>query len=94
METLARINREDGTTVVVSLHQVEFAVRYCPRAIALKSGRVVFDGPSRQLTPELLRELYGADADEIAGWATDRPETPFPVTAFGGTAGLGIATAG
>jgi phosphonate transport system ATP-binding protein len=61
METLARINREDGTTVVVSLHQVDVARRYCPRVVALRDGRVVFDGPSAALTPDLLRDLYGAE---------------------------------
>ncbi|HEX5739057.1 MAG TPA: phosphonate ABC transporter ATP-binding protein [Hydrogenophaga sp.] len=65
MEILARICREDGCTVVVSLHQVDMARRYCPRTVALHQGRVVFDGPSEQLTPSLLRELYGMQADEI-----------------------------
>jgi phosphonate transport system ATP-binding protein len=65
MEILARINAEDGTTVVVSLHQVDFAIRYCPRTVALKSGQVVYDGPSDALTPALLRQLYGAQADEL-----------------------------
>ena len=65
MEILARVNREDGCTVVVSLHQVDMAMRYCPRVIALHQGRVVFDGPSRELTPTLLRGLYGMQADEI-----------------------------
>jgi phosphonate transport system ATP-binding protein len=61
METLARINREDGTTVMVSLHQVDVARRYCPRVVALRDGRVVFDGPSAALTPDLLRDLYGTE---------------------------------
>ncbi len=65
MEILARINREDGCTVVVSLHQVNVAMKYCPRTVALNKGRVVYDGPSSALTPALLRELYGAEADEI-----------------------------
>ncbi len=65
MEILARINRDDGCTVVVSLHQVNVALRYCPRTVALRAGRVVYDGPSIGLTPALLRELYGAEADEI-----------------------------
>lgn len=65
MEILARINREDRCTVVVSLHQVEMALKYCPRVIALHQGRVVFDGASSSLTPGLLRELYGVHADEI-----------------------------
>ncbi len=65
MEILAKINREDGCTVLVSLHQVNVALRYCPRTVALLQGKVVYDGPSARLTPALLRELYGAEADEI-----------------------------
>ena len=65
MEILARINREDRCTVLVSLHQVNVAVKYCPRTVALRAGQVVYDGPSASLTPALLRELYGAEADEI-----------------------------
>lgn len=65
MDILARVNREDNCTVVVSLHQVNVALKYCPRTVALHHGRVVYDGPSINLTPALLRELYGADADDI-----------------------------
>jgi phosphonate transport system ATP-binding protein len=65
MDALAKINREDGTTVVVSLHQVDVALRYCPRTVALHHGRVVYDGPSALLTPKLLHELYGAEADDV-----------------------------
>lgn len=65
MEILSRINREDGSTVIVSLHQVDMAMRYCARVVALNQGQVVFDGPSSALTPALLRELYGVQADEL-----------------------------
>ena len=65
MEILTRIQREDGRTVLVSLHQVDMAIRYCARVIALNQGRVVYDGPSSKLTPQLLRELYGMQADEF-----------------------------
>lgn len=65
MDILARINREDGTTVLVSLHQVDIALKYCPRTVALNRGKIVYDGPSAALTPPLLRELYGTQADEI-----------------------------
>jgi phosphonate transport system ATP-binding protein len=56
MELLAEMNRERGCTVLVSLHQVEFAIRYCPRTVALHRGIVVYDGPSSALTPALLSE--------------------------------------
>ncbi|MEA4838933.1 MAG: phosphonate ABC transporter ATP-binding protein [Rhodospirillaceae bacterium] len=65
MDTLAAINAEDGVTVVVSLHQVDFAMRYCPRIVALKKGSVVYDGPSAALTPRLLHDLYGAEVGEL-----------------------------
>jgi phosphonate transport system ATP-binding protein len=65
MEILAAINREDRSTVVVSLHQVEFARQFCPRTVALREGRVVYDGPSVLLTNTKLAEIYGAEADEL-----------------------------
>lgn len=85
MENLARINREDGITVMVSLHQVAYAMRYCPRTVALRAGEVVYDGPSEALTPSFLRELYGADSEELVmdetlGSAVPNAEvTPLPV---------------
>ena len=65
MEILARINREDKCTVIVSLHQVEIALKYCPRVVALHQGKVVFDGAASELTPQLLRELYGVQVEEL-----------------------------
>jgi len=65
MEILARINRDHGITVLVSLHQVQFACRYCKRAVALRLGEVVHDGPSAELTAPLLRRLYGAAVEEM-----------------------------
>ena len=63
MEILADINRRDGKTVVVTLHQVDYAVRYCQRAVALKGGRIHFDGPTDSFNPDLLNDLYGGDLD-------------------------------
>ncbi|MCM2328476.1 MAG: phosphonate ABC transporter ATP-binding protein [Lysobacter sp.] len=65
MEILARINREQGITVLVSLHQVQFARRYCTRTVALRLGEVVYDGPSAALEAGMLRRLYGAAVEEM-----------------------------
>ncbi|MCF8198170.1 MAG: phosphonate ABC transporter ATP-binding protein [Sulfuritalea sp.] len=65
MDILSRINQEDGTTVLVSLHQVDIALKYCPRTVALHRGKVVYDGASANLTPHLLRELYGAEVEDL-----------------------------
>ena len=64
MQTLRDVNQKDGTTVVVCLHQVEFAKRYCPRIIGLKNGELVFDGPPEDLSMKILQEIYGAEADD------------------------------
>ena len=66
MDTLARLNREDKVTVLVSLHQVDYALRYCPRTIAMKGGQVVFDGPSAELCADKLRQLYGDKSIELS----------------------------
>ncbi|MCU1738319.1 MULTISPECIES: phosphonate ABC transporter ATP-binding protein [Pseudomonas] len=63
MEILADINRRDGKTVVVTLHQVDYAMRYCPRAVALKGGRIHYDGRGSDLSSQFLNDLYGADID-------------------------------
>jgi phosphonate transport system ATP-binding protein len=65
METLSDINRRDGITILVSLHQVEYARRYCPRTVALRDGVVAYDGPSTALTKDFLRELYGEASEEL-----------------------------
>jgi phosphonate transport system ATP-binding protein len=65
MDLLADMNRKDGLTVLVSLHQVEYALKYCPRTIALKAGKVAYDGPSSALTPAFLNQLYGSESEEL-----------------------------
>ncbi len=69
METLKEINQRDGITVVVTLHQVDYAKDYCQRALALKDGEVYFDGKFDQLTQEQLNLLYKLHQD-------DAPATP------------------
>ncbi|MCW5691701.1 MAG: phosphonate ABC transporter ATP-binding protein [Pseudolabrys sp.] len=65
MDLLADMNRNDGLTVLVSLHQVEYAMKYCPRTIALKDGKIAYDGPSSALTPAFLNRIYGAESEEL-----------------------------
>jgi len=61
--------------VLVSLHQVDYALRYCPRTIALKDGRIVYDGPSSTLTPVFLRDLYGAACESMFAETVAHTET-------------------
>lgn len=82
MGILARINEEDGTTILVSLHQVEYARRYCKRTIAMRAGKIVYDGPSHALTTQFLREIYGEASEELVlPDADDFGTTPLSATA-------------
>jgi phosphonate transport system ATP-binding protein len=96
MDILADMNRRDRITVLVSLHQVEFALRYCPRTIALKSGEIVYDGPSCELTPAVLGAIYGAESEELFQDSRD-PEiavaevAPAAVTASTRAANIGVS---
>lgn len=89
MEILSTIQREDGRTVIVSLHQVDMAIRYCPRVIALNQGQVIYDGPAAALTPALLRDLYGMQADEFLSGSellvSAQAQTPTPTLAWTNT---------
>jgi branched-chain amino acid transport system ATP-binding protein len=49
MDSLTRINRETNTTVVIVEQNIPATLKIAPRAIVLKSGRLVFDGASREL---------------------------------------------
>ena len=69
MELLVELNRRDGMGVIVTLHQVDYAIRYCDRVIALKAGRVVYDGPSTELDTKQLIDIYGPEFED-AFWET------------------------
>lgn len=58
MNDLARINREEGKTVVVNIHSVDLARQFSTRVIALRAGRLVFDGTPAELTEERLAAIY------------------------------------
>ena len=61
MEALRTINREDGLTVLVNLHTLDTARAYCHRIVAMRAGRVFFDGTPAQLTDDVVRDIYGAE---------------------------------
>ncbi|MFZ3007422.1 MAG: phosphonate ABC transporter ATP-binding protein [Phenylobacterium sp.] len=72
MEALQKICRERNVPVIVNLHSLDIARRYCTRVIAMAKGAVVFDGPPSALTPAVLDRVYGG--------RTSAPE-PFSVVA-------------
>ena len=64
MELLVELNQRDGLGVIVTLHQVDYAIRYCDRVIALKAGQIVYDGPATGLDTKQLIDIYGPEFED------------------------------
>ena len=65
MEILKELNARDGLTVVVSLHQVDYALRYCERVVALSAGKIAYDGPAGGLDRTRLVAIYGPEFEDV-----------------------------
>ncbi|HSI68410.1 MAG TPA: ABC transporter ATP-binding protein [Planococcus sp. (in: firmicutes)] len=62
MKILRRLVDELGKTVVIVLHDINFASVYSDRIVALKNGRVVKDGPTEEIIQSAaLKEIYDMD---------------------------------
>ncbi|MFV0449853.1 MAG: ABC transporter ATP-binding protein, partial [Vibrio sp.] len=59
MALLAQLNQQQGCGVIVILHDLNLALRYATHIVALKQGKIAFDGPASTLVDEQrLSELY------------------------------------
>jgi len=63
LELLQKLNRDNKTTIVMVLHELNNATKFADHLIGMKQGKVVFEGkPIDVVTNENLKELYGIDA--------------------------------
>jgi phosphonate transport system ATP-binding protein len=65
MQYLEQINKEDGITVLCSLHFLDLVHRYAHRVVALNAGRLVFDGLPKEIDDRRFKEIYGKDAERV-----------------------------
>jgi phosphonate transport system ATP-binding protein len=65
LQYLELLNRQDGITVLCSLHFLDLVHRYATRVIGLKDGELVFDGLPSELTRERFKEVYGEEAEMV-----------------------------
>lgn len=65
MQHLETMNREDGVTVIASLHFLSLARRYGTRILALKDGEIVFEGLPTEIDEAKFKEIYGEEAEEV-----------------------------
>jgi iron complex transport system ATP-binding protein len=75
---LSRLNRERRVTMVLATHDLNLAASLCDSLVLLRSGRVLAQGPTRDvLTGPLIQQLYHVEADvrfhEAAGHLTVIP---------------------
>ncbi len=87
MDSLLRINKHFGITVICNLHSLDTARVYCDRLVGMAQGRVVFDGVPQSLTDDIARELYGLDAGEVM----DTAGTALPMPVQQGRPSLAVA---
>lgn len=60
LNILNRLNRESGLTLVIAIHDLHLASKFCNRLVLLEEGRVVRDGPPQDvLQKEILESVYG-----------------------------------
>jgi phosphonate transport system ATP-binding protein len=65
MQYLEQINKQDGVTVLCSLHFLDLVHRYADRVIALNAGQLVFDGPPQEIDDERFKAIYGKEAERV-----------------------------
>jgi phosphonate transport system ATP-binding protein len=58
LDSLKSAARHHGATVVCTLHQLEYALEFADRIVALRKGKVFFDGHPSELDETTQAELY------------------------------------
>jgi phosphonate transport system ATP-binding protein len=65
MRYLGELNKNDGISVICSLHFLSLARKYGTRVVALKDGNIVFDGSPNEIDERKFQDIYGEDAEEV-----------------------------
>ena len=66
LKYLEQLNKENGITVICSLHFLDLVHRYATRAIALKDGELVFRGLPKEIDDAQFKAIYGKEAERIS----------------------------
>ena len=63
MRHIEALNQEEGMTVMCTLHDIDLIERYATRVVALRDGKLVFEGQPEEFDGDTFREIYGEDAE-------------------------------
>ncbi len=58
MKTLKKVNKELGVSVIINLHHIEVAQKYCSHIVGINSGQIVFDDEVSHLTDDAIEKIY------------------------------------
>ena len=67
MSDFKRINEEMNISVLINIHHVDLALKYASRVIGIRAGEIVYDGPTSNVTQEILDSIYNGAAVPQAG---------------------------
>lgn len=65
MQYLKKVNEELGVTVICNLHFLSLVRQYAHRVVALKAGKLIYDGKPLEINEEWFKTIYGEDAVEV-----------------------------
>lgn len=75
MQDFVRINKEYKISILLNIHHVDLALKYCDRVIGIRAGEIVFDGPASTITQEQIDEVYNGRKGRPP-WAEGEGELP------------------
>ncbi|MBX3536675.1 MAG: ATP-binding cassette domain-containing protein [Chelatococcus sp.] len=74
LSLVQKLSRPRGLGVVVVLHDVNMAARFCDEILALHTGRLIARGtPAEIMTPEILKTIYGLDMEILSHPSNGHP---------------------
>ncbi|MDR2258799.1 MAG: phosphonate ABC transporter ATP-binding protein [Treponema sp.] len=65
MDLIRNVCREHAIACVVNLHQVDAALKYADRIVGMFEGKIVYDGPTAELTKPVIEKIYGKPMDQL-----------------------------
>jgi iron complex transport system ATP-binding protein len=74
LKLLEKLNREEGRTIVMVIHDLNHAARFSHHMVALRSGKLVKEGTAEEvMTHQVLKEVFQIDAEIVKNPRTKKP---------------------
>lgn len=67
MEDFVRINKNYNITILLNIHHIDLALKYCDRVLGVRAGEIVFDGPASEITQEQIDFVYNGEKAPVLG---------------------------